>query len=84
MVTVKAIIRSGHSLLTLLPTLLWVPVDARLQLRRATSIFENELLVNGLEPLVAHELANAFHETFKQVIREVTSPQNWAQMRDSM
>jgi hypothetical protein len=77
MVSVTTIIKSGYYILSLLPTLLWIPVNTRLQLRRATGTFENELVKRGLEPAVAQELANAFNEAYRKVIKEVTSPRNW-------
>jgi hypothetical protein len=78
MASVTTIIKSGYYILSLLPTLLWIPVNTRLQLRRATGNFESELLKRGLEPVVAEELASTFNEAYRGVIKEVTSTRNWA------
>jgi hypothetical protein len=83
MVSVTTILRSGYHIATILPLLLWIPVGTRLHLRRARKAFEDELLNSGLEPSAAHQLAGAFNDAFKDVIRQVTSPRNWMQIRGS-
>jgi hypothetical protein len=62
----------------ILPTLLWVPVEMRLGLRRATEAFEDELLRSGLEPTTSRQIASTFNEAHKQLVKQLTSPQTWA------
>jgi hypothetical protein len=83
MVSVTTILRSGYYITTLLPLLLLIPLRTRFHLRRATKAFEDELLKNGLEPNAAHQLATAFNNAYKDVIRQVTSLRNLMQVRSS-
>jgi hypothetical protein len=77
MVSVTTTIRSGYYILRILPILLWIPVSVRSYSRRATRAFEKELLHSGLEPTVAHQLAEAFSKGNKGLIKKLTSPRTW-------
>lgn len=83
MVSVTSVLRSGYYITTLLRLLVWMPVGTRLHLRRATKAFEDELINSGLEPSDAHQLATAFNNAYKDVIRQLTSPRSWMQVRGS-
>ena len=83
MVSVTTILRSGYHIAALLALLISIPVRTRLHLRRATKAFEDELLKSGLEPSTAHQLATAFNDAYKDVIRQLTSLRNWMQIRGS-
>jgi len=83
MVSVTTILRSGYYIATMLPLLLWIPMGARLHMRRATKAFEDELLNNGLEPDAAHQLGTAFNQAYKDLIRQVIAPRSWMRIRGS-
>jgi len=77
MSTMTTIMRSGYYILRLLPVLVWVPFGTRSQLNRATNAFENELLQSGMEPNAAHQLADAFKKSNKDMVKQLTSPWAW-------
>jgi hypothetical protein len=77
MVSATNIMRSGYYLAKMLPVLLWVPISMRSHSRRAAHVFEKELVQSGLEPTVAHQLAEAFSKGNKGVIKKLTSLHTW-------
>jgi hypothetical protein len=77
MVSATNIMRSGYYLAKLLPVLLWAPVSLRSYSHRVTHAFEKELLDSGLEPTVAHQLAEAFNKGNKNMIKKLTSLRAW-------
>jgi hypothetical protein len=83
MSTMTTIMRSGYYILRLVPILLWVPFGTRSQLNRATNAFENELLHSGMEPDAAHQLADAFKKSNKDMVKQLTSPRVWMQIRSN-
>jgi len=83
MSTMTTIMRSGYYILRLLPVLAWVPFGTRSQLNRATNAFENELLHSGMEPDAAHQLADAFKKSNKDMVKQLTSPRVWMQIRSN-
>jgi hypothetical protein len=78
MTSVRATMRAGYYVAKILPKFLWLPVEMRKHLRRATDAFEDELRQSGVDPDTAHELAKTYHEANKQVISKITSPKAWA------
>lgn len=83
MSTMTTIMRSGYYIVRLVPILLWVPFGTRSQLNRATNAFENELLHSGMEPDAAHQLADAFKKSNKDMVKQLTSPRVWMQIRSN-
>jgi hypothetical protein len=77
MVSATNIVRSGYYLAKMLPVLLWVPISMRSHSHRATHAFEQELVQSGLEPTVAHQLADAFSKGNKGVIKKLSSLHTW-------
>jgi hypothetical protein len=77
MVSATNVMRSGYYLAKMLPVLLWTPISMRSHSRRATDVFEKELLESGLEAAVAHQLAEAFSKGNKGVIKKLTSLRTW-------
>jgi hypothetical protein len=77
MSSMTTIMRSGYYILRMLPVLLWIPLGTWSQLNRATSAFEDELLHSGMEPNAAHQLANAFKNSNKRVLKQLTSFRIW-------
>jgi hypothetical protein len=71
--------RAGYYMAKMLPGFLWLPVEMRNHLRRATDAFEDQLVQSGVDVDTAHELAKTYHEANKQVISKITSPRAWAQ-----
>jgi len=81
MVSIRGTARAGYYLAKMLPGFLWLPVEMRRHLRRATNAFEHQLLRNGLDGKVARELAETYREANKRVISTITSPRTWAKTR---
>jgi len=77
MVSATNVMRSGYYLAKMLPVLLWVPISMRSRSRRATHAFEKELVQSGLEPTVAHQLAEVFSKGNKGVIKKLSSLHTW-------
>jgi len=78
MVSIRGTARAGYYIAKILPELLWLPVQTRRHLRRATDAFEDQLVQSGLDGKVARELAETYHEANKHVISTMTSPKTWA------
>jgi hypothetical protein len=71
------ILRSGYYILRMLPFLLWMPLGMRLHSRRATHVFEDELVRNGLEETVASQLAKTFNKANMSAVKQLTSLRSW-------
>ena len=79
MVSATAIARSGYYVLRILPSLLWLPISIRNNIRHMTSVFEEELIQSGLDQDVSRQLAKAYHDANKQLVSQMTSPRSWTQ-----
>lgn len=77
MVSMTAVMRSTYYVLRMFPLLL-LPLQMRTHIRRAAGAFEDQLLQNGLDPEIAHVLADSFERANKEMIRQFTSPKTWA------
>lgn len=80
MASITTIMRSGYYILRMLPQFVWLPVDMRTRLRRATDAFEDQLLQNGINPDVARELAETYHKANKNLVNQLTSPKTWTRI----
>jgi hypothetical protein len=70
-------LRSSYYVLKMLPHFLWLPVQTRSSLGHVRDAFLDQLVQDGLDTQVAHELAEAYDEANRQLIREMTSPRTW-------
>jgi len=77
MVSATAAVRSGYYVLKMLPSLLWLPINIRKNIRHMTTVFEEQLIQSGLDQEISHELARAFHDANKQIVSQITSPRSW-------
>jgi hypothetical protein len=77
MVSATAVARSGYYVLRILPSLLWLPISIRSNIRHMTSVFEEELIQSGLNQDVSRQLAKAYHDANRQLVSQMTSPRSW-------
>jgi len=77
MVSVAAIVRSGYYVLKILPSLLWLPINIRKNIRHMTGVFEEQLIQSGLDQDISRQLAKAYHDANKQLVSQITSPRSW-------
>jgi len=77
MVSATAIARSGYYVLKILPSLLWLPISIRGNIRHMTSVFEEELIQSGLDHDVSRQLAKVYHDANKRLVSQMTSPRSW-------
>jgi len=77
MVSVTAIARSGYSLLRMLPSLIWLPINVRTRIHHATDAFEIQLIESGLDRGVSRQLAAAYHQANRELVSSIMSPKAW-------
>ena len=77
MVSATAIARSGYYVLRILPSLLWLPISIRNNIRHMTGVFEEELIQSGLDQDVSHQLAKAYHDANKRLVSQMSSLRSW-------
>jgi len=77
MVSLTSIARSGYYVVKMLPTLLWLPISVRTNIRHMTDVFEEQLVRNGLDYDVSRQLAEAYREANMELVSQMTSPRSW-------